>query len=482
MSEHRVSFLQTILSNERGQVLPLVALMLVVLLGFTGLVVDVGHAYVANQQLQASTDAAALAASGYLPNNTNATAKATLYGAGTGGLNPVPILSGVTMAAPVYKCLTSLQLPCLAPASANAVTVSQTGKVNMTFGALVGFKALTLTATATASMRGAVAPPYNIAIVIDTTSSMNSTVNDKTCNNTRIYCAISGVQVLLKNMNPCIASSASNCGTPDSTGNVSNPVDKVSIFTYPNITVGTVSADTNCSTSNPTAVAYSFPSATATSYSPPTKPTTTPTYQVVDFSSDYKSNDLSVTALSTTSNLTAAVGIGPKVGGKTCSGMAAPGGEGTFFAGAIYAAQASLYAQQQSNKAQNIMIILSDGDANAASSAMPGASTSSGVYPSTKNQCQQAVTAAVAAKTAGTKVYSVAYGSNTTGCSTDSPKITPCQTMQNMAFSTATFYSDSTLTGGSTNCPSAAVADLATIFGNISSDLTLSRLIPNNSQ
>ena len=84
--------------------------------------------------------------------------------------------------------------------------------------------------------------------------------------------------------------------------------------------------------------------------------------------------------------------------------MQAPGGEGTFFAGAIYAAQDSLVAAQAANpKAQNVMIILSDGDASASSSAMPGASTTSGVYPSTKNQCQQAVTAAAAAKTAWDK-------------------------------------------------------------------------------
>jgi Putative Flp pilus-assembly TadE/G-like len=502
MSKHRVSFLQTVFSNERGQVLPMVALMLVVLLGFTGLVVDVGHAYVANQQLQASTDAAALAASGALPDQSAATTVAQKYGAVSGGYNQVPILTNVTMPTPQYRCLTSLSLPCItsggaATGGANAMTVTQTGKVNMTFGALVGFKSLTLTTKATVSMAGAVAPPYNVAIVVDTTASMNDTDSDPTCANTRIFCALSGIQILLQHMNPCVATSAANCGSADSSGNFSSPVDKVSIFTYPNITVGTVSADTNCGSTNPTAVAYTFPSATATTYAPGTS-ASTPTYQVVDYGSDYKSSDATST-LSTTSNLTAALGQGPKVGGKTCSGMAAPGGEGTFFAGAIYAAQASLAAQQASNKAPNVMIVLSDGDACAGAIAacgnnikkgspdpMAGASLTSTTYPSEKNQCQQAVAAAAAAKAAGTVVYTVAYGATSSGCASDSPAITPCQTMQQMAHDPGTFYSDHTASSGSkTNpCVSAAVSvtALADIFTSISNSLTLARLIPDNTQ
>ena len=106
MSEHRVSFLQTILSNERGQVLPLVALMLVVLLGFTGLVVDVGHAYVANQQLQGSTDAAALAASGALPDNTAATKAAQTYGAATiGGVAGYNAVTSLTTSHSMTTCV-----------------------------------------------------------------------------------------------------------------------------------------------------------------------------------------------------------------------------------------------------------------------------------------------------------------------------------------------------------------------------------------
>jgi hypothetical protein len=506
MSGHRFSPLQTILKDERGQMLPLIATMLVVLLGMTGLVIDAGRAYVGYRQLQMATDAAALAATQYMPDTTTATAKAIAYGGSTAGSNAVTSLKNVGMVSgyPQYKCLTSLGLACLTPTGgatggANAVVVKQTGTVNTTFGALVGFKTFTLTATATAAMAGAVAPPYNVAIVIDTTASMQDTDHDSSCNASRISCAISGVQILLQNMNPCIAAAATNCGTAVS-GNVSNPVDKVAIFTYPNITVGTVSADTDCGGTNPTAVAYTFPTPGLGTYAPGTG-SSTPTYQVVNYSSDYKTSD-STTTLNSASNLSAALGAGPSTttthGHTTtttpCSGMAAPGGEGTFFAGAIYAAQASLVAAQTANsKAQNVMIILSDGDACAgnkfnctgSASAMAGASTTLTTYPSMKDQCQQAVTAAAAAKAAGTKVYTVAYGAAASGCASDSPAITPCQTMQQMAYDASTFFSDYTATGsgtGSGACISAAepISALPAIFTKISGSLTLARLIPDN--
>ena len=484
MSAHRVSFLRTIRKDERGQMLPMLALMLVVLMGFAGLVIDVGRAYIGYRQLQAATDSAALAASQYLPNNTTATTAATTYGAASGSKNAVAMLTSPAMVTgyPQYKCLTSLGLACIAPANANAVVVKQTGTVNMGFGALVGFKKMTLMATATAAMRGAVAGPYNVAIIIDTTASMQNTDSSSSCKDTRINCALHGVQVMLQGLNPC---AASGCGTLTN-GNVANPVDKVSIFTYPNVTAATVSADYDCTGSDPTTAPYTFPSKTGTTYTPGTAAT----YQVVGYSSDYKSSN-AATTLNTSSNISGAIGAGPTITvtkkGKTtttpCTGMQAPGGQGTFFAGAIYAAQASLVAAHVANpKAQNVMIILSDGDASASGSAMTGASTTSGVYPSTKNQCAQAVTAAAAAKTAGTKVYTVAYGATSSGCGTDSPSITPCKTMENMAYDASTFYSDYTATGGSNSCISAAqpTTSLDQIFTAIAGDLTLARLIPDN--
>ena len=70
----------------------------------------------------------------------------------------------------------------------------------------------------------------------------------------------------------------------------------------------------------------------------------------------------------------------------------------------------------------DVMILLSDGNPNA--STRYGVSnqffvsnnpSASGIYPSDVGDCGQAVVAASAAKSAGTQVFAVAYGSSATG-------------------------------------------------------------------
>jgi len=172
-------------------------------------------------------------------------------------------------------------------------------------------------------------------------------------------------------------------------------------------------------------------------------------------------------------------------GGKSgCTGLQAIGGVGTYYAQVIYAAQAYLVAEQSLYpNSKNVLIMLSDGNANATSAHMPGASTTSGVYPSTLQQCHQAITAAQTAASAGTRVYAVAYGAEASGCTTDtSPAITPCETMQGIASSPAYFFSDYTATGGDSSCISASqpVTGLNQIFTAIVTDLSEVKLIPNN--
>ena len=71
--------------NERGQVLPIVALWMVFLLGMAALSVDLGNAYLSYRQLQAATDAAALAGASALSvagaTTTSVKAAATQYSA-----------------------------------------------------------------------------------------------------------------------------------------------------------------------------------------------------------------------------------------------------------------------------------------------------------------------------------------------------------------------------------------------------------------
>lgn len=65
--------------DERGGVLPLVALSLVVILGIAALAIDVGQQHALRAQLQATADAAALAAAAELPNEKKALKRAEEY-------------------------------------------------------------------------------------------------------------------------------------------------------------------------------------------------------------------------------------------------------------------------------------------------------------------------------------------------------------------------------------------------------------------
>jgi hypothetical protein len=425
-----------------------------------GLTVDVGYAYVGYNELQSSTNAAALAGAQALP-NTAATSTATTFSAVSGNNNAFPNLPGVAMASgyPKLLCLTTLVnlgIPCIAPANANAIRVSQTVSVPTRFAKLFGTNSFTLTATATAAMRGSAVAPYNVMLIVDTTNSMTQNDNDSgsTCKNQRITCALAGVQTLLSDLSPCSARVAS-CGTATN-GNVANPVDTVGVMAFPGLKLSTQVSYEYCGTRTPTPQTQTYNAA--------------PIYQIIPLSSDYRASD-TATALTATSNLVLATGAE-----RSCAGLDVVGGQGTFYAGVIDAAQAALVTAQASRpNSQNVMILLSDGDATSTAN-LAGSATS---YPKS-NYCHQAITEANKAKTAGTRVYAVAYGAASSGCDKDSPTITPCQTMQQIASSAATFFSD----GGSAknSCVSASrpTTALNQIFTEIAGDLTVARLIPNN--
>jgi len=470
------SFVRRVSKDERGQALPMVAVMMVGMLGMVAMVVDMGDVYYSFHQLQNSTDAAALAGAQSLPGSAAATAAAA-YSSASGGKNVYANLQNVTITTTI-KCLNTLinqGIACVAPGNGNAMQVKQTADVPMYFAQLFGVRKVTVTSTATAAMRGASSSPYNVAIIVDSTASMAT--QDTDCGNTRLGCALAGVRVLLQDLDPCGASLAT-CGTITS-GNVANSVDRVSLFTFPNVTVGTASSEYDCSSSNPTIPVYSLPSATATTYAP--TGSSTSTYQVIPFQSDYRLSDTSA-SLNVGSNLTLATG-----GKSGCTGMTDPGGDGTYYAGVIYAAQSALLAEQAANPGSaNVIIMLSDGDANASSSKMAGTATNSGNYPSYNNQCGQAVIAAKAAAAAGTKIYSVAYGSASSGCSTDTSGtykgITPCQTMQYIASAPQYFFSDYNQSGSGSTCQSASqpTTNINQIFTQIAGDFTVARLIPDS--
>ena len=119
---------------------------------------------------------------------------------------------------------------------------------------------------------------------------------------------------------------------------------------------------------------------------------------------------------------------------------------------------------------QQIIILLSDGDANNASSA-----------PGGQNACHRAITMASQARTAGNTVITIAYGAPTdqlTSCPTDTAtRISACATLQQMASSPSMFYSDTV--GGTSSCTSAAhsATDLSAIFREIAVSLSGARLL-----
>jgi hypothetical protein len=280
-------------------------------------------------------------------------------------------------------------------------------------------QSLTLSSTATATMANGANDQVNVAMVLDTTASMGSDDNDASCGQTRIYCALQGVQSMLRLLAPCAQSTAKS-------GVTCVAYDRVSLFTFPNVQANTAMDDTKCPSSNPTIVPYSVPAQGAT-WSAPTG--SAATYQISNYLSDWSSNNAVGGSFNTSSALTIATG------GASCNGVQTPGGDGTYYAAAIIAAQSSLMAQTALNPlSRNVMIILSDGDASASSNKITGSGGKSGsTYGAATDQCLQAINAAKFVQGQGTTVYTIAYGAASSGCSTDAPSISPCSALRQMS-------------------------------------------------
>ncbi len=461
-----------VLGSESGQVLPWAVFLIILFLGMSAFVIDVARAMVVQRKLQVSADAAAMAAAGTMP-TAGYLAVGRTYSAADDGLNAYP---GISIGTPTVtaRCLSSLEDPCSAT-NPNAVAVTQQATIPTFFAGIFGIKTMTVNARATAA-RGAKPQPLHISVVVDTTPSMDYT--DASCGGkTQMECATEGIQQLLLHLKPSL--------------------DTVSLFTFPNIDYNTVSDDTDCSASpNPTVLPYSFPSATATTYGP----TSGATYQITGFLTNYLGSDSS-TSLNTSSALANAVGIGSTSGGhghghhgsRSCTGMKAAdsGTAYTYYAGALYAAQGALVAAQRTGT-QNVIILLSDGNATARKSDMSAAGqNTSGSYPSYYGECGQGVDAAQAIARLGTKVYTVAYGASTRSsggnCASDNlggshRGISPCQAMQQMASDPSYFYSDYTGPAGDAGCTGSGgtPADMVGIFDDIAYTLSVAHLIPNN--
>jgi hypothetical protein len=406
--------------------------------------------------------------------------------------------------------------------------VTQGATIPTFFAGVLGWTSFQPTVISIAAVQGSTPLPYNVAILVDSTLSMSAQDGSTYCpSQTQEQCALQGVQALL------------GSGGNGSYG-LAPSVDNVALFTFPNVATGSnagiVSSSNGnwgCTTNMPSSyttggqtttyennggyyysmlqatynggrwsgtndypypgvawgLPYSFPpipSGSSASYTPPSG-TLGPTYEVVGFSHDYRTSD-GASTLNSSSNLVKATGFSSSCGGLQPSNY--DGNYGTYYAGAMYAAQAALVAEQAVNGYPSVMIILGDGNNNGPSdsqspdsqspsvgqnsneitstyqstsqltyapsgntaaytypSSYLKASNTSGNYPSSVGTCGQAVTAANYLKTyspRSTMIYTVAYGSPTTSSSRNGncaydvgagsyPNITPCQTMQYMA-------------------------------------------------
>ena len=492
-----------IFGDQRGQSLVIVAFSMMGFVGLASISVETAHVYYAYRLLVSSTQAAALAGAQAMPDTTTASANVTAYSSQAGQKNATSILTNA-VATPTYLCLSTvtntLKTPCETSTGgsggSNAIKVTQTADAPSWIAGLFGFGNFHLSYTATAAMRGGPASTWNIAIVLDATKSMSDPDSGTQCSRTQESCALKGVQALLSDLYPCAL--GQTCSASDTY------VDDIALYVFPPVLASTAPLD-YCSGGSGTP--------THEYYEVPTLPSTW-TYQIIGFSNDYRTSDSS-TGLNVGSNIVKATGYS----GSHCSGIVAEGGAGTYYAQAIYQAQSDLISEQTANPgSRNAMIILSDGNATAtvsysgsgsnqkisSSSDLQPSSTNSlnGItgnnptsytYPSAVGECGQAVVAANDAATAGTVVYSIGYGSPTSGCTSDAshsaslsnngaswgPGDSPCQAIGAMASASINFFSDDGDGCTATATANKSITSLTSIFHQITASLSSPRLIPN---
>jgi Flp pilus assembly protein TadG len=542
MTRETNSVFRRVLGNESGAAIILVATGIFALVGFGALAVDVGYLYSAQRELQASANAAALAAARDIGVGGTPLATATSYSSVTGNKNANPNFTLASITSTLFcfntggGCTTN-QTPAT---SANGIQVKQQATVPLYFGRIFGMSSVQLSATAVALAAGGVPHPLNVMFIIDTTASMNG--SDPKCfkfGSTREDCAQAGVQTLLGELWPC-ASNLASCGTATN-GNVANPVDEVGLMVFPPVE-NTIQAqnDYNCSGTNPaippsyagvtgkTSAATAAGSATlhfsstpafntgtvalATDISNPlvipagtyitavtgttatmsanatgvgVKATDTvqvaPLYQIVqDINTTPPTYGLAsdYRTSDTAATLNASSNIVKAVGG--ASGC--PGVQAPGGLGTYYAAAItaaqSALTANARSGATNVIVLVSDGDASSGSMGSLSAS----------NQCKQAVSAAQNAAKAGTWVYSIAYGASSPSCSTDSsPYNSSCYTMSQIAnvpgTTAGTYVNDPTkfYSDNANGCKSTAnpnITALNAIFQSIGYSLSTARLLP----
>jgi Flp pilus assembly protein TadG len=337
------------LRDESGQVLVLAAIAMVVLIALTGFALDVGHAYLVQRQLQAATDAAALAGALELPDSTLARQAAAEYGPEPGKRNTLRSNDNANIRVET-KCVTAIVTGCTpANGQVNAISVDATSNVATVFAKVVGFDSFTVKARATACSPCSV-KPLDIMLVFDRTGSMcqlSNGGNDPAC--TKLRNAREGIKTFLRLMNP--------------------QFHHVGLAVLPPATGATRAAQCSPPTT-PTQASYDSANAR---------------YLIAPLSNDYATTPGTLNGGSTL------------VDRVECQQV---GGGRTGYAGAIDAARTELQSNGRTG-VQKVIVFLSDGAANYGSLNEPA------TYRT--QPCQAGVTAAANAKAQGMLVYSIGY-------------------------------------------------------------------------
>jgi len=455
-------FLKGFRSSQSGATAALVAVAFIPLFaGMMSLVFDLNNARQIQNRLQASADAAALAASMDIGSTTvDPLNTANTYGSASESKNAIAGISNFSLTM-VRKCLTQTTFgTCLTTnnsvsgglASINTILITESASVSTVFSKYFGISKINITVQSEAAGHGGGAQALDVAVILDTTASMNST--DTSCASalgvkspSQLDCAKLGLRNLL------IALNATNAS--------------VAVLTFPGYT------DTNQAK-----LASTCPGGSKPSIAPYSNFNTTNQswfYTVAGLSKSYQKT---AATSSNPATLDSSNAVAAAAGATGCDGLQAVGGVQTYYSDAIAAAVTLL--QTDTSNARKVIVLLSDGDAN---SSQVSASKS-------KNECAQAVTQANTARSAGIEVFAVGYGAQSSGCSTDGTvkdlvtgNTGPCGALAQIGAPAATyFYYDtpgSQCTGG--NPIASGSGGIAAALAQIGTQLQAAVLIPISS-
>ena len=401
--------------SERGQAFALMIIALIALLGTAALVMDVGFAWYAKRQVQASADAAALAGAQELPDITAATTMAQDYATKNTPKNLANFAVNITT-----RCsATAVSGNWCGPGKAyqaNTIAVTETGSTPTWFARVLGLSKFDVKGVATACQPCS-SSPVDIMLVVDRTGSMCSPTGTGTQNQECLDLnnAKDGVQTLLGIMDPNI----------DTVGLVAFP---------PYAKSGGVCGSTSA-TANLTIAGTGVPAAQARTFGPNNYDDSSLVYLNDPLASDFKLSALSNTlnpASNIVKHMTDDVQSTSGTNGRRC--IASFGS--TSYDDALAAGKAELDKDGRPG-VPKVIIFMTDGEANmgsyfgptvpnhglepdladpATGFDMSPAGSASVVNPGDAQPCHSAINNATAIKQAGVTIYSIGYALGTAYC------------------------------------------------------------------